>query len=61
MHVLVLAWKEAKTSNHSTLLMMLMYDNVFDKYKDDSVSIRKRKQINTRAEAGQRRRANPKA
>jgi len=41
--------------------MMLMYDNVLDKYRDDSVSTRKQKQINTGAEAEQRRRANPKA
>jgi hypothetical protein len=52
---------EAEISYHSTLLMMLLHDNVFDKYRDYSISTRKQKQIKTGAEPGQRRRSNPKA
>jgi hypothetical protein len=52
---------ETENSNHSTLLMMLLHDDVFDKYRDYSISTRKQKQIKTGAEPGQRRRATHKA
>lgn len=35
-----MARMEAETSNHCRLLMMLLHDQVFDKYRYDSISTR---------------------
>jgi hypothetical protein len=51
---------EAGTSNHCVLLMMMLHESLFDKYRDVNISARKQKQIKTGAEPWQRRRATPK-
>jgi hypothetical protein len=51
---------EAETSNHYTILMVLLHDNVFDKHRDDSINTRKQRQIKTWAEPGQKEGQTPK-
>jgi hypothetical protein len=50
---------EAETANHCTVLMML-HDNVFDKYRDERASKRKQQQIKTGQNQGKEEGQTPK-